>query len=104
MQIEQEEAIVVGVNAFQSDEPLRMKRLRVDPEIEAEQRARLEQLRARRQESEATGRLEKLKQAAEGDENLMPHFIACVQADVTLGEICQRLREVWGEYQAPATL
>lgn len=104
MQIEQEDAIVVGVNAFQSDEPLRMERLRVDPEIEAEQRARLEQLRARRQECEATDRLEKLEQAAEGDENLMPHFIACVQADVTLGEICQRLREVWGEYQAPATL
>jgi methylmalonyl-CoA mutase N-terminal domain/subunit len=104
MQVEKQEAIVVGVNAYQSEEPLQMERLRVDPEIEEEQRARLTQLRECRQVRIVEDLLGKLEQAAKGEENLMPHFIACVEADITLGEICQRLRDVWGEYQAPTTL
>ncbi|HSK89334.1 MAG TPA: methylmalonyl-CoA mutase family protein, partial [Anaerolineales bacterium] len=46
--------------------------------------------------------LEKLKYAASGTENLMPLFIECVENDVTLGEICNTLRVVWGEYVAEA--
>ena len=44
--------------------------------------------------------LEKLKAAAEGTENLMPLFIECVENDITLGEICNTLRVIWGEYVA----
>jgi methylmalonyl-CoA mutase N-terminal domain/subunit len=104
MQVEKGESIVVGVNAYQTDEPIRMERLRVDPAIEEEQRKQLGMLRKRREERLANDLLGDLEKAAKGDENLMPHFIACVEADITLGEICQRLRDVWGEYQAPATL
>ena len=45
--------------------------------------------------------LNTLETAAQGDENLMPLFITCVEQDVTLGEICSRLRNLWGEYLPP---
>ena len=45
-----------------------------------------------------------LKKAAQGDENLMPHFVRCVHAYATLGEICDTMRAVFGEYRAPTTI
>lgn len=93
------EAIVVGVNSFQGGEPVTLERLRVDPAVELAQCRRLAALRARRDSARAAHLLDNLEQAATGSENLMPHFIACVEADVTLGEICGRLRRLWGEYR-----
>jgi methylmalonyl-CoA mutase N-terminal domain/subunit len=98
--IERKEQIVVGVNQFQVEEEMTLERLRVDPVIEASQRARLRELRETRDQRLAEQLLEKLKAAAQGTENLMPLIIECVENDITLGEICNTLRVVWGEYVA----
>ncbi len=98
--IEQEQAIVVGVNAYQVDETITLERLIVDPAVEAAQCARLKALRQRRDASRVHECLTTLEKAANSDENLLPVFIHCVENDLTLGEICGVLRSVWGEYSA----
>ncbi len=98
--IERGEQVVVGVNQFAVDEEVTLERLRVDPAIELGQRERLKKLRETRDQRLADELLGKLKSAANGTENLMPLFIECVENDVTLGEICNALRVVWGEYVA----
>jgi methylmalonyl-CoA mutase N-terminal domain/subunit len=98
--IERKEQIVVGVNQFQVEEEMTLERLRVDPAIEASQRARLKELRETRDQILAEQLLEKLKAVATGTENLMPIIIECVESNITLGEICNTLRVVWGEYVA----
>jgi len=99
-EIERKEQIVVGVNQFQVEEELTLERLSVDPAIEANQRARLKELRESRNRESVNGLLGELTDAAKGIENLMPLFIECVENDITLGEICNTLRGVWGEYVA----
>jgi len=98
-EIESKKQIVVGLNAFQIEETLEMESLKVDPAIESEQRKRLAELRANRDAARVSELLTRLESAARGTENLMPLFIACVENDITLGEICGVLRRVWGEYQ-----
>jgi methylmalonyl-CoA mutase N-terminal domain/subunit len=98
--IERKEDIVVGVNQFQVEEEMTLERLKVDPAIEAAARDRLKKLRESRDQKAVDGLLGKLKSAASGTENLMPLFIECVENDITLGEICNTLRSVWGEYVA----
>ncbi len=100
--IERGEQVVVGVNQFQVDERVTLERLTVDPAIEAAARQRLEALRARRDTGKVTEILGKLDQAARGKQKLMPLFIEAVEHDLTLGEICNALRAVWGEYVAQA--
>ncbi len=100
-ELEAKDQIVVGVNAFEVDEDLELEPLRVDPSIEAEQCQRLAELRKRRDQTRVHEMLTQLETAAHGDENLMPVFIESVENDVTLGEICKTLRQVWGEYQPP---
>ena len=99
--MEAEEEIVVGVNAHTSDEELTLDRLEVDPALEADQQAALKTLRANRDQDKVTELLNQLETAAKGEDNLMPLFITCVENQVTLGEICGRLRTLWGEYQPP---
>jgi methylmalonyl-CoA mutase N-terminal domain/subunit len=99
-QIERKEQIVVGVNQFTVEEELTLERLKVDPAIEAAARERLKKLREGRDQRKADELLGKLKAAASGTDNLMPLFIECVENDITLGEICNTLRSVWGEYVA----
>jgi methylmalonyl-CoA mutase N-terminal domain/subunit len=98
--IENREQIVVGVNQFQVQEEMTLERLKVDPRIEMEQKARLKALRARRDPETASNLIEKLKQMASGTDNLMPVLIECVENDLSLGEICNALRGIWGEYSA----
>lgn len=98
-ELEANEQIVVGVNRFVTEEEkVAMQMMKVDPAVEAAQRARLEGLRARRDNEMVNTLRGQLAQAAQSDENLMPLFITCVEHDVTLGEICHTLRDVWGEY------
>jgi methylmalonyl-CoA mutase N-terminal domain/subunit len=99
-EIERKEQIVVGVNQFHVDEVLTLERLQVDPSIELGQREKLKALRETRDEGRTTELLGKLTDAAKGTDNLMPLFIECVEHDITLGEICNTLRGVWGEYVA----
>ncbi len=98
--IESGEQVVVGVNRFQVEETISLERLKVDPAIEIAQRQRLQELRARRDGQRVNELRARLAEAARGTENLMPLFIECVENDVTLGEICHTLRQVWGEYVA----
>ncbi len=102
MQIERGETIVVGVNAFQTDEPATPDRLKVDPSRERSQRARLKEFRARRDTDQVEFELQRIASAARSEENLMPLFIEAVEAGATLGEICTCLREIWGEYRSPS--
>src|SRR5215207_2133097 len=99
-QIERGEQVIVGVNQFKVQENLTLERLKVDPAIEMGQRAKLRELRETRDQRLVDELLEKLRVAANGTENLMPLFIECVENDITLGEICNTLRVVWGEYVA----
>ncbi len=100
--IEKKEQIVVGVNAFQIDETLELEALKVNPAIEENQRSRLAGLRSSRDGVRVNELLAQLETAARSSENMMPLFITCVENDITLGEICNVLRGVWGEYQPPA--
>ena len=102
--LERNEALVVGVNAYQSEEAPSVDVLRVDPAIGQEQQGHLAELRARRDRQRVEALLGALGRAAEGSDNLMPHFIECAEADVTLGEICGRLRQIWGEYRPAVTI
>jgi methylmalonyl-CoA mutase N-terminal domain/subunit len=99
-EIERKEQIVVGVNQFQVKEEMTLERLSVDPAIEAAQKAKLKALRETRNKERVNELLGKLVDAAKGTDNLMPLFIECVENDITLGEICNTLRGVWGEYVA----
>mgnify|MGYP002633935308 CR=1 FL=1 len=98
--IEREEEIVVGVNKFRVDEEIDIERLAVDPTIEASQRAKLKAIRARRDDAKVAELHIRIESAARGTENLMPLFIEAVEDDMTLGEIANVLRGVWGEYVA----
>ena len=98
--IESGEQVIVGVNQFKVEEGLTLERLKVDPAIELGQKVKLKELREARNQKLAEELLEKLKTAASGTENLMTLFIECVENDITLGEICNTLRVVWGEYVA----
>ena len=100
--VEAKEETVVGLNAFQAEEKLELERLKVDPAIEQGQRDRLAIIRQRRNTARVSELLGQLEKAAGGSDNLMPMFISCVENDITLGEICGVLRQVWGEYQPPA--
>ncbi len=104
MRIERQEDLVVGVNAYQSEQGSELETLSVAPEIEADQRTHLAEVRSNRDQGQATELLERLGEASRGSENLMPILIECVEANVTLGEICGELREYWGEYRPAVTL
>ncbi|MFQ5398251.1 MAG: methylmalonyl-CoA mutase [Anaerolineae bacterium] len=98
-QLENEEQIVVGVNRFVNEEEPGIEMMKLDPAIEAAQREHLARLRRRRNNTRVAELRGQLAAAARSDENLMPLFIECVENNVTLGEICHTLRDVWGEYQ-----
>lgn len=95
--LEEERAIVVGVNRFVQENEEKPALLRVDPEIGRVQAARLAALRQRRDNELVQQRLRALEHAAEGSENLLPLIIDAVEAYATLGEISDTLRRVFGE-------
>ncbi len=97
--IEAQRRIVVGVNEYKEEEPPVTGLMRVDPVLEQRQRERLAKLRKERDNKVVDRLLDRLEQAASGAENLIPILIDCVEHEVTLGEICRVLRNVWGEYQ-----
>ena len=97
--IEAREQVVVGVNAFAEGVAQRPAPQRIDPAAEERQVARTRAVRDRRDPRSADRALGQLRDAAAGTENLLPRIRACVEADVTLGEIAGALRSVWGEYR-----
>ncbi|OIR19019.1 MAG: methylmalonyl-CoA mutase [Marine Group III euryarchaeote CG-Epi1] len=98
-EIDNDERVVVGVNEFTSDEPVEIPILEMDPEGFERQCKRLKALRSNRDKSRHSASLRAIEKAAEGDENLMPHFIEAAKAKATLGEMCDVLRGVFGEYR-----
>ncbi|MGW8144517.1 MAG: acyl-CoA mutase large subunit family protein [Anaerolineales bacterium] len=101
-QIESGDQVVVGVNEYIIEEEIELDRLQVDPRIEVEQSDRLAALRQNRDQAKVLELLGNLESAARGRENMMPLFIECVENQITLGEMCNTLRRIWGEYQPPA--
>jgi methylmalonyl-CoA mutase N-terminal domain/subunit len=101
-EIEKGERIIVGLNRFQTAEEKLKDLLKVDPEVGEKQKARLQELKGTRDQAAVQKTLAELKAAAEGTDNLMPPILAAVKALATLGEICDTLRGVFGEYEAPA--
>jgi len=97
--VERGEQVVVGVNRFQSDAEQPIPTMRIDPEIERSQIARLNALRARRDVSKSQAALEEVERRARGTENLMPAILAAVEAYATVGEISDAMRRAFGEYQ-----
>ena len=97
--IESKAQIVVGQNDFVIDEALTIERQKIDPAIEQAQCAKVAAVRARRDANRASELQTRLETVARGSENLMPLLITCVENDLTLGEICNTLRGVWGEYR-----
>ena len=95
--MEQQQAIVVGINRFIQEEEQRPTLLRVNPEVGRGQAARLAALRERRDNDCVQQTLTALQQGAAGTENLMPLIIAAVEAYATLGEISDAMRKVFGE-------
>jgi (2R)-ethylmalonyl-CoA mutase len=106
--IESGELTVVGMNRFTSGEPSPLAAgadggiLRVDPEVEAEQRAAVERWRSQRDQTAVEQALQELARVARQEhENIMPATIGAARAGVTTGEWAQTLRQVFGEYRAP---
>ena len=102
--IETEEAIVVGVNRFQSKDETTVPVLRVDPAVEQQQIERVRAVRSRRNSVVVDAALAKLEEAARGTENLLPRILECVEAEATVGEISNRFRSIWGEYKETSTV
>jgi methylmalonyl-CoA mutase N-terminal domain/subunit len=102
--IEAGEQIVVGVNRFQSEESARPTILRLPPEVLERQKARLARVRRERNHDEVQRALMRLRRAAGGTENLMPHILAAVKAYATIGEICDTLRAVFGAHKPTAVV
>jgi len=100
MAIESGNRIVVGVNKYQIEEEPPRGLLKVDPAVARFQIEKLRELKASRDNSKVNEALNNLKDCAKTCKNLMPPIIECVKAYCTLGEICDALRSVFGEYKA----
>jgi methylmalonyl-CoA mutase, N-terminal domain len=97
-EIERGERIVVGVNRFMDENGTAATSLRVDPAVEEKQKKRVQMLKQTRNAAHVKEALFHVKHVAASEENLMPPIIDAVLASVTLGEIADCLREVWGDY------
>ena len=97
--VESKEQIIVGVNDFIAQEERTIPTLRIEPEIERSQIARLNALRAKRDSAKTQSALTELQRRAATTENLLPAILIAVEAHATVGELSDALRRVFGEYQ-----
>lgn len=98
--IEKNERIVVGVNRFVEEEHnIKENIFKVNPEVQKEQIRKLKNIKNKRDKNKVKLMLNELKEKAQTDENLVCPVMNCVEAYATIGEICDVLREVWGEYK-----
>jgi methylmalonyl-CoA mutase N-terminal domain/subunit len=102
--IEKKRRIVVGMNEYTVDETRCGELLRVNPETEKKQRARLAELRASRNAGAVSRALDAVENVARGDGNLVPPIIGAVSVYATVGEISERLRTVFGEHRPMTTI
>ncbi len=97
--VERGETVVVGVNRFKQAEANPPVTFRMDPEMERAQIERLREMRASRSQTMVSDTLAALERSARGSDNLMPRILEACEARATVGEISDRLREVFGEYR-----
>ena len=103
--VESKEEVIVGVNEFVSaDAGVAAPRFTVNPAVEQQQRQRLAEWRANRDNVRVSERIAHLEASARGNDNLMPILIACVEDGVTVGEIGKTLKRAFGEYQPPSMI
>jgi methylmalonyl-CoA mutase N-terminal domain/subunit len=101
-EIESKDRVIVGVNDYKmAEDEIKIPLLKVEKRVETTQIRRLRSTRKNRDNKKVKKLLADLKAAAGGTDNLMPHFLHCAQAYATIGEICDVLRSVWGEYEEP---
>jgi methylmalonyl-CoA mutase, N-terminal domain len=98
-EVEAKQRVIVGVNRYQAAAEAEVELLRIDPALEEKQIARVRSVRERRDGAAAEAALTKLGEGAAGDANLMPLIIECARAGVTMGEMCDALREQWGVWR-----
>jgi methylmalonyl-CoA mutase N-terminal domain/subunit len=100
-QLEKGEKVIVGVNRYVTDDDEPLEILRISAEVEREQRAELARRRAARDQGEVEAAVAALRAAAGTDDNLIPLLVDAARAEVTLGEMSDALKQVWGEYTEP---
>ncbi|MFN8624825.1 MAG: methylmalonyl-CoA mutase family protein [Candidatus Binatia bacterium] len=98
-EIERKNRIIVGVNDFTVAEEPKSEILRIDPELERRQIAKLARVRAERSQTAASSAVQRVEDAARGAGNVMPAIVGAVRAYATLGEIADAMRRVFGEYR-----
>ncbi len=99
--VDRKEQIIVGVNAFVEEDEPPIQILHVDESAGEKQTAKLERLRRTRNGERVERALDRLRASARSAENVMPPILDAVRAYATVGEMCDALREVWGEYEEP---
>lgn len=99
MEIENQERIIVGVNKFQIKETEHKDLLKIDMKVQEEQIKFLKKIRSERNNELVIQKLEALKKTAEGTDNLMPFILDAVKVYASIGEICNTMRKVFGEYK-----
>jgi methylmalonyl-CoA mutase N-terminal domain/subunit len=97
-EVEEGDRTVVGVNDFQLEDEQPPELLKIDDGPEKAQLAKLKTVRAQRDNAAVQAKLEALRKAARGKDNLLPFILDAVRSYATLGEICNALRAEWGEY------
>ena len=97
--VESQQKVIVGVNAYKSEETAETPLLKIDDSIRITQTEKLATLRNNRNPAKVDNLLQSLNDKASSDENIMPAVVAAVEGNCTLGEIADMLREVFGEYR-----
>ena len=98
-ELESGERVVVGVNKFTEKENAQGELLKIDEKVQKDQIEFLNKVRSGRDNLAVQNKLAELRKAAEGNENLMPYIIDAVKVYTSLGEICNTMRDVFGEYK-----
>jgi methylmalonyl-CoA mutase N-terminal domain/subunit len=102
-EVESGERVIVGVNRYEEAEPEQIELHRIDPEAERRQLERTARVRAERDAAAAEAALAQVREAARGDENLLPPLREALRARCTIGELCNVLRDEFGMYDAQRT-
>jgi methylmalonyl-CoA mutase N-terminal domain/subunit len=99
--VESDQRTVVGVNQYTIDEEITIDLLKMDPEIEKKQKKLLKKVKETRDTKKVEEKLQDLRKAAETDQNVMPLIVEAAKQYATIGEMCDILRDVFGEYKPP---
>ena len=102
--VERKRQVIVGVNEFASEREVGVPILQIDEAAAEQQAAKADRLRRTRNKVVVARALDRLRKAASGTENTMPALLDAVRAYATIGEMCDALRDVWGEYQEQAII